>query len=210
MHKKIPMGKLLNHLVSSSGIRDMSRVFTCHTDVIQHRIRALARRIMTVTSRELVGLELREDVAADGLENFIQSQFFPTNLNVLVGHDSQFIYNFNAYYFKSKGAMTDEQKEKREKLYEVAQFEEGAASARFKELLDFLAEKTNESSLESFILDTDENPIYSSQYGKHEELQKKVVHRTTNSQVFRNYQNKLFPCNYIDRQTRKDQAEYVR
>ncbi|MDC7223803.1 MAG: hypothetical protein PQJ60_08690, partial [Spirochaetales bacterium] len=46
--------------------------------------------------------------------------------------------------------------------------------------------------------------------GKHEELQKKVVHRTTNSQVFRNYQNKLFPCNYIDRQTRKDQAEYVR
>ncbi|MDC7222083.1 MAG: hypothetical protein PQJ60_00005, partial [Spirochaetales bacterium] len=83
MHKKIPIGKLLNHLVSSSGIRDMSRVFKCHPDVIQHRIRALSRRIMAVTSRELTGLELQEDVAADGLENFIQSQFFPTNLNIL-------------------------------------------------------------------------------------------------------------------------------
>ncbi|MDC7220420.1 MAG: hypothetical protein PQJ59_10790, partial [Spirochaetales bacterium] len=44
----------------------------------------------------------------------------------------------------------------------------------------------------------------------HPNLSAKVTHRKTNSKIERNYQNKLFSCNYIDRQIRKDLAEYTR
>jgi hypothetical protein len=204
------MRKLLNHLVSSSGIRDMGRALGCHPSVIQHRIRTLARRIMSVCYQETSLLELKEDVAADGLENFILSQFFPTNLNILVGHESQFIYHFNSYHFKRKGEMTEKQREKKKTLYEEALFEKGAASSRFREILDYLEKKARESSRESFVLNTDEHPIYDTQFKRHKTIAEKVIHRKTSSQKERNCQNKLFPCNYIDRQIRKDLAEYIR
>jgi len=71
------------------------------------------------------------------------------------------------------------------------------------------------SDKENLILDTDESKIYQSVIKKNEELSEmkksgKFSHRLTNSKVERNYQNKLFPCNYIDRQIRKDMAEHVR
>ncbi|MGD1829252.1 MAG: hypothetical protein ACPKM1_06790, partial [Spirochaetaceae bacterium] len=169
-----------------------------------------SQKINAICSREISQLELKESVSADGLENFILSQYFPTNVNILVGKKSQFVYYFNAYHFKRKGKCTDEQKKKKASLYEIARFEQKAASNRFKELLDFLENKVNSSSLSSFILDTDENPIYASQFRYHPNLSAKVIHRKTNSKIERNYQNKLFSCNYIDRQIRKDLAEYTR
>ncbi len=209
-HKNLSYPKLLNHLVSGSGIRDMARAMKYSPCLISNRIRRLSERVTAFCAKEIHDLELRESVAADGLENFILSQYFPTNVNVLVGQRSQFIYTFNALHFKRKGICTDEQKKKKAELYESARFEKGAASRRFREILDFLSEKAESSSLKSFILDTDEHPVYRYQFDHHESLSCKISHRTTNSQVERNYQNKLFSCNYIDRQIRKDLAEYVR
>ena len=210
VQRKISTKRLLDHLVSCSGIRDMSRAMGCSPGMIQRRIAELSRRIMAVCSRETASLEISENVAADGLENFILSQFFPTNVNVLVGSKSQFVYNFNAYYFKRKGCTTEKQKEIKEALYEEAQFEEFAASKRFKEILDYLAQMMESSPRKKVILDTDENPIYQSQFKRHSGMQKGVIHRKTNSKEERDTQNKLFPCNYMDRQIRKDMAEYIR
>lgn len=210
VHRHLSPSKILNHLVSGSGIRDMGRAFKCNPKVITHRIQRLSRQINAICSHEISQLELTESVAADGLENFILSQYFPTNINVLLGSQSQFLYTFNAYHFRRKGKCTEEQKKTKKDLYEIAYFEERAPSKRFREILDFLSDKVKTSSRDSFILDTDECPIYSYQFNKHPTLGEKVTHRKTNSKRERNFQNKLFPCNYMDRQIRKDLAEYIR
>ena len=210
VHRKLSYPTLLNHLVSGSGIRDMARAMHSSPNMITNRIRRLSRRITSVCPKEIHDLELSESVAADGLENFILSQYFPTNINILAGQRSQFIYTFNAYHFKRKGACTDEQKKRKSELYESAFFEKGAASRRFREILHFLSEKSEKSSLPFVFLDTDEHPIYRYQFEQYEFLSPKIRHRRTNSRIERNYQNKLFPCNYIDRQIRKDLAEYIR
>nr|MDA3850032.1 hypothetical protein [Spirochaetaceae bacterium] len=201
--------KLVNAMISASGIRDMARQFRCSPKTIQNRIDRLAQKAICLTAPILGQIDLQEDLAADGLESFILSQFFPTNINILVGQKSQFIYFFNSFYFHRKGRMTEKQKEKAEELYKVAYFEEKAPSKSFKELLDYIAEMMDRSAMEECILDTDENTIYHHQFQKHPGL-KGVTHRKTNSKEERNTSNKLFPCNYIDRQIRKDQAEHVR
>ena len=210
VHKKLSCPKLLNHLVSGSGIRDMARSMKCSPAVITNRIRRMSERILSVCAKEIHDLDLEESVAADGLENFILSQYFPTNINILVGQRSQFIYTFNAYHFKRKGTCTEKQKSKKLSLYKSARFEKGSASRRFRELLEFLSNKAECSTMKSIILDTDEHPIYRYQFEHNRSLSHKIHHRTTNSKIERNYQNKLFPCNYIDREIRKDLAEYIR
>ncbi len=209
-HKKLSYSTLLNHLVSGSGIRDMARAMNYSPGLITNRIQRLSKRITSVCAKGNYELELRESVAADGLENFILSQYFPTNINILVGQKSQFIYTFNAYHFKRKGACTSEQKKRKSELYISAQFEKRAASNRFREILKYLSEKAELSSMKNVILDTDEHPIYAYQVKNYASLSLKIHHRRTNSRKERNYQNKLFPCNYIDRQIRKDLAEFIR
>ncbi len=210
VHKRLSCARILSHLISGSGIRDMARAMNCSPHMITHRLQRLSQRITSVCAEEINSLKLSESMAADGLENFILSQYFPTNVNILVGKRSQFIYTFNAFHFKRKGTCTDEQKRKKQDLYEKARFEKRAASRRFREILDFLSQKAEQSSMTSLILDTDEHPIYRYQFDHNESLSPKIIHRKTNSRVERNYQNKLFPCNYIDRQIRKDLAEYIR
>jgi len=208
-HKKICYKSLVDSLVSSSGIRDMARQFKCKPKAIQNRIDRLARKASALTAQIVNSINLNEDLVADGLESFIYSQFFPTNINILIGQRSQFLYFFNAFYFHRKGRMTDWQKERAKEVYRNAQFEEKAPSKAFKQLLDVVADLLDNSTKETLTLDTDENTIYRYQFKKHERMGN-VQHRTTNSQKKRNSQNKLFSCNYLDRETRKDMAEHGR
>ncbi|MDA3852406.1 MAG: hypothetical protein PF447_14225 [Spirochaetaceae bacterium] len=208
-HKSIDYKRLVDAMISSSGIRDMARQFRCSPSLIQNRIDRLARKAMALFAKLSETLELKEDVAADGLESFVLSQFFPTNINILVGSKSQFIYYFNSFFFHRKGRTTKAQKEKAKELYQRATFEKGAPSRSFKELLDYLAALLDRSYMTDIILDTDKNQIYHHQFVRHPKMEK-VIHRKTDSKEERNTSNKLFPCNYIDRQIRKDQAEHVR
>ncbi len=207
--RKISYKKLMDCLISASGIRDMARQFRCSPKTVLNRIGRLAQKAMALIAPVIKEMNLREDLTADGLESFILSQFFPTNINILAGRDSQFLYFFNAFHFKRKGRMNQAQKEQAKTLYQEAQFEKRAPSNSFRELLDHVADLLDHSSLDSLTLDTDENPIYRYQYSRHERMEK-VIHRKTNSKEERNRQNKLFSCNYIDRQVRKYMAEHVR
>ena len=210
LHRKISYKSIFHSLITCSGIRDMARHFHCTTKVIQNRIRRLSQKIMILSSQIISQMELKENLAADGLESFILSQYFPSNINILAGSRSQFIYYHNAYYFKRKGKTTREQKKKLKELYKEAFFEKGGASRAFRELLITLEDLLDRSDLDQMILDTDENPIYSGQFKAYGGLHSRVTHRLTNSKEERNQNNKLFPCNYIDRQIRKDMAEHVR
>src|SRR6056297_1148452 len=59
-------------------------------------------------------LGLTEDVAADGIESFVEDQYQPNNINLLVGSNSQFLYDFDYAHLRRKGCMTEYQKQQRE------------------------------------------------------------------------------------------------
>jgi len=208
-HRKISYKRLVDSLISSSGIRDMARQFKCSSKTILNRIDRLANKAAALTAQIINNIDLNENLSADGFESFILSQFFPTNINILVGQKSQFVYYFNAFYFHRKGRMTEEQKAKAKELYQRAQFEKNAPSKYFKMLLDKVADLMGRSSKKELILDTDENMIYHYQFLKHDRMSN-VKHRKTNSTEKRDFQNKLFPCNYMDREFRKDMSEHTR
>jgi transposase-like protein len=67
-HKSIDYKRLVDAMISSSGIRDMARQFRCSPSLIQNRIDRLARKAMALFAKLSKTLELKEDVAADGLE----------------------------------------------------------------------------------------------------------------------------------------------
>ena len=213
--KKISYKAILNQQISASGINDMARQMKCSTETIQNRIRRLSHQVQGAMALYLHDHRISENLTADGLESFVDSQFFPTNINILVGAKSQFIYFFDAYFFKRKGKMTQEQKEKSVELYKEYPLERGMATKAFSELLDHLDQIWDRKKRKKLILDTDENPIYRGALKRKKSLQvdlakKKLNHRLTNSKEERNRENKLFSCNYSDRMVRKDLAEHVR
>lgn len=213
--KNIDYKELLDQQISASGINDMARHMNCTTETVQNRIRRMAHQIMGAMAIHLKDLKLSEDVAADGLESFVESQFFPTNIDILVGQRSQFIYFFDAYYFKRKGKMTDKQKKTAKTLYQEVTFKRGMATKTFLQLLDFLDKIWDRTKLPQLTLNTDQHPIYpialKKQKGLFAEIESQSFsHVQTNSKKARTIQNPLFPCNYCDRMVRKDLAEHVR
>jgi transposase-like protein len=213
--RKIDYKDLLDQQISASGINDMARHFKCTTDTIQNRIRRLSHQMQGAMTLYLHDHAIEEDLAADGLESFVESQYFPTNINILIGKKSQMIYFFDSYYFKRKGRMTSEQKIKKDEIYEKARFEKRAPSKAFDELLDQVEKLWDRKTKKHLTFDTDENPIYQYSMKRHQTLlalsnQGDFLHRLTNSKEERNTDNKLFSCNYCDRMIRKDLAEHVR
>jgi transposase-like protein len=152
--KKIDYQELLNQQISASGINDMARKFHCNTETVQNRIRRLSHQLQGAMALYLHDHKIQENLAADGLESFVESQFFPTNINILVGKKSQFIYFIDSYYFKRKGTMTPEQKIKKEKLYKEALFEERSPSKSFDQLLDHVNKLWDRKEKKTLILDT--------------------------------------------------------
>ena len=213
--RRISYRTLLNQQISASGINDMARQMKCTTETVQNRIRRFSHQIQGSMALYLHNHKIREDLSADGLESFVESQFFPTNINILVGSKSQFIYFFDSYYFKRKGRMTEEQKEKKNILYKKACFEEKSPSKSFNGIIDQMDKIWDRNIKKTLLFDTDENPVYQSVMKKHKAFQEAIesetfMHRLTNSREERNRKNKLFPCNYCDRMVRKDLAEHVR
>ena len=215
--KKVSYQRILSGIISCSSIRALSRALNCNTETIQNRIRRLARNMIACSQLISGDIVPQENgiYTADGLESFITSQFFPTNINILVGKTSQFIYDFSYFVFKRKGRMTERQKEIMEELYKTVEFEEKGATRSFNEILTSLHSRISKDPSSRCILDTDENRIYRSCLKSHPELGQllkrgELIHRLTSSKKKRNFKNKLFPVNYIDREIRKDLAEHVR
>ena len=208
--KEIDYRELLNSLKTCSGIRDMARHFHCRDSTIQNRIRRLCVNIIAFWQDAYQYYQSREkgQFAADGLESFTSSQFFPCHINILVGKESQFIYDFSYFFFKRKGRTTQKQRQIIDRLYALIPFEDKPSKRSFRDIMMSLQNLAEQD----VTLHTDEHPVYPIVI---EELKRSgcfenINHRVTSSQVFRNTSNNLFCVNYIDRQIRKDLAEHVR
>lgn len=207
LHKKVSFRDIFYRISSCSGIRAMARFFGVTDKVISNRIGRLARQVMGLMAEMRVFQDFSEDLAADGFESFIHSQYSPNNIHHLIGKTSQYVYACDLAHLRRKGRMTEYQRQKRARLdrQECFSGEINASFTRICQTIYELAMKTD-----TIILHTDEKREYQAVLEMNNHIANKVRHITTSSRKARTYHNPLWPVNYYDRELRKDQAPQVR
>jgi transposase-like protein len=211
----IALRRLERLSASSMSTRALSREFRCSCGTISNRIDRIARQgiMLHTTLRPLA--DPHEAVCFDGLVNFDRSQFFPNDIGISITGNSRFILGLSHATTRRAGTMREDQREKRDLLYEGLGFERKAVERSFTEHLDLIARERPPTPDAPLILITDEKQEYGRaleghQLYKEQDAGSRCVHMTVNSELPRTYLNPLFPSNYIDREVRKDQANFRR
>ncbi|MFW5769070.1 MAG: hypothetical protein ACOCYA_03345 [Spirochaetota bacterium] len=202
-------------LYTTSSIRDMARAFCVKPDTILNKLSRLARNCLERLVKLNNLLELREDLVADGFENFTVSQFFPCSINFLVGKRSQFVYWFDYITLRRKGRMTEAQKARRKELELRFRADKKGIEKSFEALTLACARYVASGDRPKTFLYTDEHRTYNrvltkSMIPKTLIEHGRIEHVRIPSTLSRTVLNPLFSVNYVDRQLRKDVAECVR
>lgn len=213
--KKVSYSRINQMVISASGVRDMARALKVHTDTIQNRIARLSRHSLAIQAELRSRISLQEDLAADGIENFCYSQYQPNNIHLLAGSKSQMVYYFDYVPIRRKGRMTEVQKQKKKEMEALYQPKSSGVKEAFFRLLKEMDSLCQTSGKQEITLSTDENKAYVSAWKMYRENRERkpfagIRHQRINSKKYRNYQNILFPCNYMDREIRKDLADFTR
>jgi transposase-like protein len=211
--KRVDYFTIVHYLSEGLSIRAMQRLCGLNRNTIQNRIDRISRYCIAKTVDIVRTLKVSEDLAADGFESFVKSQYFPNNIHVLVGSDSQFLYFFNHVALKRKGRMTELQKKRRSDLYRRCWFEKNSIKHAFREVAEQIGQMIFHRAKCPLTLYTDEKKEYRRAltemrraYGNKQE----IIQVEISSKRRRTTRNRLFPVNYMDRELRKDQAAFRR
>lgn len=201
------LGKEIN---SSSSGNYVARHHHLSADSLRIRQDRLARNALFLQCLFTKSVKITEALAADGLETFVCNQFFPVNLNILIGKDSEFLYTFNESHSRRKGRMTEKQRARFETIYEGKSFTDSRISVMFGKLIEYLS---TQETAEVMSLDTDESPHYQrviEQWNQSDDRQPVIEHHLTSSTAPRTRSNPLHAVNYFDRLLRKDVPNHRR
>ncbi len=193
------------------SMSSIARHCDCSVASIQNRVDRLSRSSLAMHEYLVSGLQLDEDLVADGFESFDRSQYFPNQINLLIGQDSQFLYGITHTTIRRKGRMTKHQKQVREQLEQRFHAPKKAIEKSFARLLGNIPSMWNPSKRPLLKLWTDEHYAYPRSIQRVPALAKGLVekrfhHETWPSTAPRTIHNPLFPVNYYDRELRKDIA----
>ena len=213
--RRIGYAGVMERLASCSSVRAMGRVYGVAGQTIQNRIGRGARQVLAFESRQGVLRHPEEDVVADGFESYCGSQYFPNNIQLLVGSRSQFVYEVEYAGLRRKGRMTERQKARRAELEQRYLPERGELGTTFVRLLETGLSILSDGGMAGLTLWTDEKLEYrralrGCELGAALEDAGRLVHRRIPSRRARTVHNPLFPVNYLDRELRKDLHEHVR
>lgn len=208
--KVIDYETLIEHLVTASGNLDLYRKLGVSADSVENRIERLSRVVLAIHSALLGVLPLREDLAADGLESFSLSQYYPNQVNIIAGSESEFIYELGLAVLRRKGRMTAEQREKRAALEAKGRADPKGIEKSMFHLAEDITHRLVRKGVVRKVLYTDEHPAYPRAFRRIPAFPLHILHITVPSTAPRTIANPLFPVNYIDRQIRKDISDHVR
>jgi hypothetical protein len=208
--KRVDYQSIFHHLVTASGLWDITRILGVSIDVIQNRIERLARAAIGILSQVLPSLSNGEDFCIDGFESFSRSQYYPNNINILVGTESEYLYGIGLAVLRRKGRMTEHQTARREALEQIAIADPRATFKSVRSLMSLLPALISRSTKKNHQLFTDRHRAYPSAFRATRGLTEQMQHVRISSKAARTKTNPLFPVNYCDRQFRKDLSDHVR
>jgi len=216
---KVDYKRIFQQIITAGGVRDTARQEGISTGVVRNRTSRLAHQALAIQESLLGSVRLGEHLCADGFESFTVSQYFPNNITLLVGKQSQMVYHANYVTIRRKGRMTGAQKKRREELEKTWRAPRKSILTGFEQLMHSVADLASSASTRRLLLFTDEKKEYprairivqqrlsrQGEYG----FKRPVHHIRISSREARTLGNHLFPVNYLDRQIRKDGANHTR
>lgn len=210
---KIPVDylPLIQALVSTSGLGNLTRFSGLRYELIQNRYERLSRMLLALNAdlRNLIIPD--EDFVLDGFETFSVSQYYPNNINTITGSSSEFIYGIGFAQLRRKGAMTAKQKKRRAQLEsEYGKAPPNAIEMSVYSLMSDLCNLLHRNKLEKKVLKSDEHKAYARAFNRISTISQYIEHKQYSSKAARIYTNPVFSADYTDRQFRKDLANHVR
>jgi transposase-like protein len=145
-----------------------------------------------------------ERLVLDGFVSFEHSQYWPFEVNLLVGH-SHYVYGFQDAERRRSGRMTPYQQKKRERLEQA--FGRPRPDANRESVQELLERQLPPGS--KVALSTDEHADYPRAI-KRLSGGRTIDHDTTSSKARRTTQNPLFPVNRADLLIRHEGANHKR
>lgn len=218
-HREIDLLYLRELLVSGVSVRAIARLMGCSPVMVLQKQRALMRLSLKVLLDLLKAFGLDEAVVVDGFESFAVSKYGPHDVHLVVTKESQLVLYFNVAPFKRKGKQSAWQQQRCKELYAGSHFERGAITKKFAEvlsvLLDLVEHGEQGGKVVRLDLFTDQKPQYGNVIRKSrrvQQLRAKGVFSYTQipGRAHRSLKNPLFAVNYMDRNIRKDMAEFRR
>ena len=192
-----------HRLVACSGLRQIAReTGVSHTTVRRHADR-LGRHCLLFLEQNRPRATPREPLVLDGFRTFEHSQYWPMDINLLVG-TSHFVYGFNDAELRRSGTMRPSQRGKRtilEKKY-------GRPDSRStqKQVGELLRRVVRPGG--SVVLRSDEHQAYPRAMKRLAD--RRFRHETTSSKIARTVENPLFPVNLADMLLRHSSANHKR
>lgn len=213
--RNLDLHEIFRAISSGESLSAIARAQHCSTASVQNRLDRLGRASLAMHAHLTTTHVLTENLAADGFESFDRSQYYPNNLNLLVGSRSQFLYALTHATLRRKGRMTPVQKCRRATLEQRFRPPPDALLAAFTRLVAIIPSIWNPHRLPELTLFTDEHRLYPRALDNVEALASAEAHGSFHhvripATAPRTLRNPLFPVNYEDRELRKDIAAFRR
>ncbi len=192
-----------HRLVSCSGFRQIAREAGVSHTTIRRLSDRLGRHCLLFQEQARPPTAPTEPLVLDGFRTFEHSQYWPMDLNLVVG-PSLFVYGFNDAELRRSGTMRPAQVIKRTQLEQrYGRPDPLATQKQVEGLLRRLVPPGCTAELHS-----DEHPAYARALRRLPG--RKIVHRRTSSRAARTPRNPLFPVNLSDLLLRHSSANHKR
>ncbi len=207
-------GLLARH-ASSESVRAIGRALGLSCCSVLNRFDRLARQAIALHASLRPLARNDESVCVDGFVSFDVSQYFPSEIAISVTARSRLVLDFSHATRRRSGTTTAAQRARSAELYPRMDFERGAVSRGFREVLVSLGRERPPARWRPLVLITDEkreyvDVLHRSPLWLGQDEERRIAHIRISSRLPRTWLNPLFPSNYIDREIRKDQANHHR
>lgn len=196
------LAPLFHRLLSCSALRQIAREFGVAPSTVQHQAERLGRHALLFHEERRPAMP-RETLVLDGFRSFERGQYWPFDLNLLVG-PSHYVYGFNDAELRRSGTMKPGQKRRRRRLEGLyGRPHPQATREAVAELVARIVPPGQEVEIA-----TDEHRAYPRAFARVRD--RKIRHVTTSSRKARTVHNPLFPVNLADLLLRHDSANHKR
>ena len=194
---------LFGRLVACSGLRQIARELGVSHHTIQRQTERLGRHCLLFHEKRRPRAAPSEPLVLDGFRSFEHSQYWPFDLNLLVG-TSHYVYGFHEAELRRSGTMRPSQRRKRAILEKRHGRPDPRATRRsVQELLSRVIPKGASATIRS-----DEHGAYVQAIRRLKD--RDLVHEQTSSKVSRTTRNPLFAVNLADLLLRHSSANHKR